>query len=109
MWFSFLAGSPAEFTDAKFPAVGHGREVTRVRSTGTATVQFNVMIKVSPVLLFWRVNDCCFVKENVPVGLETLSLPVCALRQPIHGSAMICAYPGVVCALAAVGTGKSCG
>jgi len=36
---------PAEFTDPKFPSVGHGREVTRVKSTGTALVQLNVMIK----------------------------------------------------------------
>ena len=40
------AGNPAEFTDAKFPAMGHGREVTRVKSTGVATVNLNVMIKV---------------------------------------------------------------
>uniref|UniRef100_A0A7S0QX76 B9 domain-containing protein 1 n=1 Tax=Pyramimonas obovata TaxID=1411642 RepID=A0A7S0QX76_9CHLO len=42
---SWIAGNPAEFTDAKFPAMGHGREVTRVRSTGVATVNLNVMIK----------------------------------------------------------------
>eukprot|EP00793_Prasinoderma_coloniale_P006556 PRCOL_00001386-RA len=42
---SWLAGTPAEFTDIKFPARGDGREVTRVKSTGTAKVTLNVLTK----------------------------------------------------------------
>ena len=42
---SWLAGTPAEFTDPKFPARGDDREVTRVRSTGTARVTLNVLTR----------------------------------------------------------------
>mmetsp|Transcript_5517 Transcript_5517/g.6349 ORF Transcript_5517/g.6349 Transcript_5517/m.6349 type:complete len:198 (-) Transcript_5517:80-673(-) len=42
---SWITGMPAEFSDAKFPSSGHGREVTRVKSTGTAVVQLHVMTK----------------------------------------------------------------
>ncbi|GAQ83918.1 B9 domain-containing protein [Klebsormidium nitens] len=42
---SWIAGMPAEFSDPKFPASGEGREVTRVRSTGTALVQLNIITK----------------------------------------------------------------
>lgn len=41
----WVSGSPPEFTDQKFPAAGYGREVTRVKSTGAALVQLNVLIK----------------------------------------------------------------
>ena len=36
---------PAEFSNPKFPAMGEGREVTRVQSTGYASVQLNVVTK----------------------------------------------------------------
>jgi|TARA_B110000977_G_scaffold201406_1_gene295854 B9 domain-containing protein 1 len=41
-WFR---GAPAEFSNPKFPAMGEGREVTRVTSTGVAHVQLNVLTK----------------------------------------------------------------
>ena len=42
---SWLAGTPAEFTDPKFPARGDGREVTGVKSAGTAKVTLNLLTK----------------------------------------------------------------
>lgn len=36
---------PAEFSDPKFPSRSEGREVTRVKSTGMAVLQLNVMTK----------------------------------------------------------------
>lgn len=43
----FLSGTPAEFTDLKFVARGSGHEVTRVKASGNAVVQFNIITKVS--------------------------------------------------------------
>jgi B9 domain-containing protein 1 len=42
---SWATGRPAEFSNPKFPAMGEGREVTRVQSTGYASVALNVMTK----------------------------------------------------------------
>jgi len=42
---SWFGGRPAEFSNPKFPASGEGREVTRVQSTGFASVALNVITK----------------------------------------------------------------
>ena len=42
---SWLLGNPPEFYDPKFVCQGEGREVTRVKSTGTALVKLNVLTK----------------------------------------------------------------
>ena len=42
---SWVSGRPAEFSNPKFPAMGEGREVTRVQSTGHASVALNVITK----------------------------------------------------------------
>lgn len=42
---SWVGGRPAEFSNPKFPAMGEGREVTRVQSTGHASVALNVITK----------------------------------------------------------------
>lgn len=42
---SWAAGRPAEFSNPRFPAMGEGREVTRVKSTGVATLHLNIVTK----------------------------------------------------------------
>mmetsp|Transcript_8269 Transcript_8269/g.27508 ORF Transcript_8269/g.27508 Transcript_8269/m.27508 type:complete len:200 (+) Transcript_8269:157-756(+) len=42
---SWITGTPATFADPKFPARSDGREVTRVRSSGTLYVQLNLLTK----------------------------------------------------------------
>uniref|UniRef100_A0A672RRH5 B9 domain-containing protein 1 n=1 Tax=Sinocyclocheilus grahami TaxID=75366 RepID=A0A672RRH5_SINGR len=42
---SWLMGRRPEFTDPKVVAQGEGREVTRVRSQGFVTLQFNIVTK----------------------------------------------------------------
>ena len=42
---SWAAGRPAEFSNPRFPAMGEGREVTRVKSTGAATLHLNIVTK----------------------------------------------------------------
>ena len=44
-FMAWVSGRPAEFSNPKFPAMGEGREVTRVQSTGYASVQLNVVTK----------------------------------------------------------------
>ncbi|TSK31315.1 B9 domain-containing protein 1 [Bagarius yarrelli] len=42
---NWLMGRRPEFTDPKVVAQGEGREVTRVRSQGFLTIQFNIVTK----------------------------------------------------------------
>jgi B9 domain-containing protein 1 len=42
---SWLLGNPPEFYDTKFVCQGEGREVTRVKSTGTVLAKINVLTK----------------------------------------------------------------
>ena len=42
---SWITGVPAEFTDPRFVCRGEGREVTRVRSSGSLEIQLNVITK----------------------------------------------------------------
>lgn len=42
---SWLLGNPPEFYDPKFVCQGEGREVTRVRSTGTVIIKLNILTK----------------------------------------------------------------
>lgn len=42
---SWMSGTPAEFSDPRFPSYGEGREVTRVTSSGHVNVQLNVYTK----------------------------------------------------------------
>ena len=44
-FINWATGRPAEFSNPKFPAMGEGREVTRVQSTGHASVALNVITK----------------------------------------------------------------
>ena len=44
-FINWVTGRPAEFSNPKFPAMGEGREVTRVQSTGHASVALNVITK----------------------------------------------------------------
>jgi B9 domain-containing protein 1 len=42
---SWLMGNPPEFFDSKFVCQGEGREVTRVKRTGTVKLKLNVLTK----------------------------------------------------------------
>jgi B9 domain-containing protein 1 len=42
---AWIGGRPSEFSNPKFPAMGEGREVTRVQSSGYASVRWNVVTK----------------------------------------------------------------
>jgi B9 domain-containing protein 1 len=44
-FMSWVMGNPPEFYDSKFVCQSDGREVTRVKSTGTIRVRLNVLTK----------------------------------------------------------------